>query len=73
VQSADSSSSSSAGGTITVNEAVNVRSGASTDSSKLGSAHSGDKFTLTGQEGDGYKIDYNGQTAYIKAEFCTKN
>lgn len=61
-----------ASGKVTVNEAVSIRSGASTDSNKVGSAYKGDTFELTGEVDDWYKINYKGQTAYIKAEFCTK-
>ncbi|MCR4909167.1 MAG: SH3 domain-containing protein [Lachnospiraceae bacterium] len=62
-----------ASGTIVANEAVSIRSGPSTDNQKLGSAHRGDKFTVTGEENGWYQIDYNGSTAYIKGEYCTKN
>ncbi len=62
-----------ASGKITVNEAVTIRSGASTDSSKLGSAYKGDKYELTGETDGWYKINYNGQAAYIKSDYCTKN
>ncbi len=61
-----------ASGKVTVNEAVSIRSGASTDSNKVGSAYKGDTFELTGEVDDWYKVNYKGQTAYIKAEFCTK-
>ena len=61
-----------ASGKIEVNEAVTIRSGASTDSSKLGSAYKGDTYELTGETDGWYKIKYNGQDAYIKGEFCTK-
>jgi len=62
-----------ASGKITVNEAVTIRSGASTDSSKLGSAYKGDRYDLTGETDGWYKINYNGQAAYIKSDYCTKN
>jgi len=61
-----------ASGKVVANEAVSIRSGASTDSNKVGSAYKGDTFDLTGEVDDWYKINYKGQTAYIKAEFCTK-
>ncbi len=61
-----------ASGKITVNEAVTIRSGASTDSSKLGSAYKGDKYELTGETDGWYKINYKGQAAYIKSDYCTK-
>ena len=61
-----------ASGKVVANEAVSIRSGASTDSNKVGSAYKGDTFELTGEVDDWYKINYKGQTAYIKAEYCTK-
>ncbi|MCR4591110.1 MAG: SH3 domain-containing protein [Lachnospiraceae bacterium] len=61
-----------ASGKITVNEAVTIRSGASTDSNKLGSAYKGDTYELTGETDGWYKINYNGQAAYIKSDYCTK-
>ncbi len=64
---------SPASGQITANEAVSIRSGPSTDNQKLGSAHMGDKFTVTGEENGWYQIDYNGSTAYIKGDYVTKN
>ena len=68
-----STGATAASGTITVNEAVSIRGSASTDGEKLGSAYKGTTFTVTGEENGWYKIDYNGRTAYIKGEFCTKN
>ncbi len=62
-----------ASGSITANEAVSIRSGPSTDAQKLGSAHKGDKFTVTGEDNGWYQIDYNGSTAYIKGDYVTKN
>ncbi len=63
---------SAGGSTIEVNDAVNIRAGASTDSAKLGSAYKGDKYTLTGEENGWYKIDYNGTAGYIRQDFATK-
>ena len=59
-------------GKIKVKEAVTIRSGPSTDSSKLGSAYKGDHYELTGETNGWYKINYKGQTAYIKGEFCER-
>ena len=65
--------SSSASGKITVNEAVSVRASASTDAEKIGSAYKGATYSLLGEESGWYKISYDGKTAYIKSDYCTKN
>lgn len=58
------------GSTVTVKETVRIRGGASTDSMKLGSAYKGDHFKVLMQMQNGWvKIDYNGKTGYIKADF----
>ncbi len=59
-------------GKIAVKEAVTIRSGPSTDSNKLGSAYKGDHYELTGETDGWYKINYKGQTAYIKGEYCSR-
>lgn len=56
-------------GTVTANTKVNVRSQATTDSTKVGVAVQGDTFDLVAYEGDWCKIVYEGQIAYIKSEF----
>lgn len=68
----DSSKSKSfaEGSTVTVNETVRVRSGASTDSKKIGSAFKGDNYKVIMQMANGWtKIDYKGQTGYINSDF----
>ncbi len=77
VQAADAQGGEEGGetalsGKITVKEAVTIRSGPSTESGKLGSAYKGDHYELTGETNGWYKINYKGQTAYIKGEFCTR-
>lgn len=57
--------------TVYATDKVNVRSAASTDSSRLGSVQKGASVTRTGTEGEWSIIDYNGQTGYIKSEFLT--
>ncbi len=56
-------------GTVTAATKVNVRSQATTDSSKIGVAVEGESFDLVAYEGDWCKIVYEGQIGYIKAEF----
>lgn len=50
---------------------LNVRSGPSTDNSKLGLIYSGTKVTIEGEENGWYKIAYNGQAGYVSAEFIS--
>lgn len=54
---------------VYVDSNVNVRSGPSTDSEKLGVILSGTDYTRTGQEGEWSIIDYNGKKGYVKTEF----
>lgn len=57
-------------GTVTVIENVRIRSGASEDSEKLGTAYIGQELELIMKQADGWtKIKYNGETAYVKSEF----
>lgn len=51
--------------TGTTNATVNVRESADAESNKLGSLESGTSVTIYGEEGDFYKIDYNGTRAYV--------
>ncbi len=61
-------------GKVTVKEAVRVRASASTDGEYLGSAYQGETYDLIMEQADGWcKINYNGQTAYIKTEFVEIN
>ncbi len=57
-------------GKVTVKETVNVRKSANEASAKLGVAYQGDHFDLIMKQADGWsKINYNGQTGYVKSEF----
>lgn len=68
-ESADTADSPSQG-KITVKETVNVRKSANEASAKLGVAYQGDRFELIMKQADGWsKINYNGQTGYVKSEF----
>ncbi|MCR5418702.1 MAG: SH3 domain-containing protein [Lachnospiraceae bacterium] len=56
--------------TITAKESVNVRKSASEDGEKLGVAYQGEHYKLLQAQADGWcKIEYNGQTGYVKSEF----
>lgn len=56
-------------GTITATTNVNVRSEAKQDSEKIGSAQAGTSYNLLEDQGEWYKIDYNGKTGFVKAEY----
>ncbi len=68
---ATTDSSSLAGkDTVTAKESVNVRKSASQDSEKVGVAYQGEHFKLLQAQADGWcKIEFNGQTGYVKSEF----
>lgn len=61
-----------AGITITAKTNVNVRNQASQESEKIGSAQAGTSYNLLEDLGEWYKIDYNGTTGFVKAEFFVK-
>ena len=50
---------------------VNVRSGPGTTYAVLGSAPKGAKYTVTGQSGSWYKINFNGKTGYISSVYLS--
>lgn len=57
-------------GTVTVIENVRIRSSASENSEKLGTAYAGEKLELVMKQADGWtKIKYNGKTAYVKSDY----
>jgi len=57
-------------GKVTAKETVNVRKSANESSDKLGVAYQGDQFDLIMKQADGWsKIDYKGQTGFVKSEF----
>ena len=56
--------------TVTAKESVNVRKSASETADKLGVAYQGEHFKLLQAQADGWcKIEFNGQTGYVKSEF----
>ena len=59
-------------GTITALTNVNVRSQASQESAKLGTAQAGTAYDLLEDQGEWFKINYNGSTGFVKAEFFEK-
>lgn len=58
-----------ASGMVMATTNVNVRSQASQESERLGSAQAGSSYKLLEDQGDWYKIDYDGKTGFVKAEF----
>ncbi|MBO4338162.1 MAG: SH3 domain-containing protein [Lachnospiraceae bacterium] len=55
---------------VSVKESVNVRKSASQDSEKIGVAYQGENYKLLQAQADGWcKIEFNGQTGYVKSEF----
>lgn len=56
-------------GTVKASTNINVRAAASETAEKLGVLAGGDTAELIALEGDWCKIKYNGQIAYVKAEY----
>lgn len=74
--STDGGTTTPASGSITVNDdSVRVRSSADTSKADnvIGTANSGETYTLKGEADGWYEIDFKGQTGYIKGDFATKN
>lgn len=68
---ASASSSTSSTGTVHVNPSLNIRT--SPWGAVIGSFYEGDQVTIIGQEGDWYKISWNGQTVYCHSDYITKS
>ncbi len=54
---------------VTTRTVVNVRTGAGTTFDVIGKAPAGSSYALLGQEGDWYKIDFNGAQAFVATGF----
>lgn len=52
-------------------DSVNIRSGAGTEYSVLGSAEKGTSYAVLGKTGNWYKTYYRGKTAYIYASYAS--
>ena len=50
---------------------INVRASASTEAEQLGQIVAGKPITKVSEEGEWTKIDYNGNTGYVKSEYLT--
>lgn len=56
-------------GTVTANTNVNVRNKPSTSSDTIGKANGGSSYKLLEDQGEWLKIEYKGQTGFVKAEY----
>ena len=52
-------------------DGVNIRSGAGTNYSSLGTAEKSTLYALLGEESGWYKTNYRNKTAYISKKYCT--
>ena len=60
-------------GTVTgITTTLNVRSGASTSASIIGTLKNGAKVEITGESGNWYKINYNGRVGYVSKDYVKK-
>lgn len=59
-------------GTVTANTNLNVRAAASEDGERLGVLAGGSSLELLGTENGWCKVKYNGQVAYVKADYVTQ-
>ena len=57
------------GKTVKAKTNVTVRNSASKSADAIGTAKEGDSYNVLGTEGEWYKIEYNGQPGYVKAEY----
>ena len=59
-------------GSVKANTNINIRSAAGETADRLGMLAAGESLELIAVEGDWCKVKYNGQVAYVKAEFVTQ-
>ena len=59
-------------GVVKAQENVNVRTDADTSAKAIGLASAGSSYNLLEDLGDWYKIDFEGKTGYVKAEYFEK-
>jgi len=70
IKSGDSSTNAVADGGIVYNcGGLNVRSGPGTENSIIGGLTPGMGVKITGRDGNWYKINYNGSTAYVHGDY----
>ncbi len=69
-QEVEPDAAQTASGTVKVKESVRIRKSASTDGEVLGTAYAGEEYPLLMKQADGWsKIEYKGQTAYVKSDY----
>lgn len=69
-QAENSNNTEETDGYVTVKETVNIRSGQSETSDRVGVAYKGEKLELIMKLSDGWcKIKYDGETAYVKSDY----
>lgn len=56
-------------GTVKAKTNVNVRNSSSQDADRIGVAQEGNSYNVLEDQGEWLKIDYNGQTGYVKSEY----
>ena len=67
--SSQGTTSGKSGQVVNVHSSLNVRSGASTSSSVIGSLSNGSKVTIVGESGSWYKINYGNTTGYVSKDY----
>lgn len=72
LQYSESASEQEAIGTVTATTNINIRAAAGETAEKLGMLAGGESLDLLAVEGDWCKVDFNGQIAYVKAEYVTR-
>ncbi len=70
---AQSSASASANATVVGGDTINVRSGAGTSCSRVTTLGSGKRVAVLSQEGDWYKVSFDGKTGYIKSDYIARD
>ena len=72
LQYSESASEQEAIATVTATTNINIRAAAGETAEKLGMLAGGESLDLLAVEGDWCKVDFNGQIAYVKAEYVTR-
>ena len=61
------------GAVATINDDLNVRAGPGTEYARIGGAHAGEQYPITGRDetGEWLRVDFNGQNGWVFAQFVT--
>ncbi len=73
LQLAESAQGQDAIGSVTALESVNVRAAASQTAEILGLLAGGESLELIGSEGEWFKVKFNGQVGFVKAEYARQD